>query len=106
MTERDTAGYLLWRAVVGDGSTPARSSATLVTPRLIESTGAGEMYEWLDQNTLAGTTYAYWLNEVDANGNFTEYGPVVIRVDGAVSDEPAPLPPIKPARRFIRVMAE
>lgn len=106
IAERDTAGYALWRTRVADGAIPVQSAAALITPQMIQATGAGSNYEWLDRATVPDTTYAYWLSEMNVNGNFTEYGPVVIRVDGVVSDETSPLPPVKPVQKRIHMIAE
>jgi hypothetical protein len=76
-----------------------------VTPELIQAEGSGSSYAWLDTDTRAGTTYAYWLTEVTLSGEASEHGPVIIKVDGSVADEPIPLP-VKPGRRAGGPIAE
>jgi hypothetical protein len=71
--ETDTWGFRLLRS-----ATANRSDATVVTPQVIPSQGrggGGATYAWLDASAIAGTTYSYWLQEIELNGTTIEYGP-------------------------------
>ncbi|NJN65930.1 MAG: hypothetical protein HC884_04040 [Chloroflexaceae bacterium] len=71
--ELDTWGFLLWRS--SDGR---RASAEQVTTELIPSRGrstGGATYAWTDAAVKEGTTYTYWLQEIEVDGSVHEYGP-------------------------------
>jgi len=84
MQELNTLGFNLLRAESSDG-TPSRASATAMNEMLILGTElSGASYGYVDRYTEGDVTYAYWLQEVDFNGQVTEYGPVTLRVDSAI----------------------
>lgn len=71
--EANTWGFHLWRS--RDGT---RANAIRVTDTLILAQGsrsAGAVYRWTDSSAVAGTTYSYWLEEVEINGTSNVYGP-------------------------------
>ncbi len=45
-------------------------------PAQAPGSGQGAAYEWQDDELEAGTTYYYWLEDVDTNGQTTSHGPV------------------------------
>jgi len=72
--EINTWGYHLYRTSDGD-----RAHAERVTPALILAQGrgsAGAAYTWTDTDVAEGTTYSYWLQEVEIDETTSEYGPV------------------------------
>jgi hypothetical protein len=76
-TERDSAGFHLFRAEEGD-----RSQAQRITPALIPARGSasqGAAYQWLDRTALPDTRYHYWLQEREVGGRLNEYGPAIVR---------------------------
>lgn len=78
-TERDTAGFQLYRATRNE-----RAAAVEVTPELIPARGGpavGATYSWTDNAAPAGPVF-YWLVEVEHDGDLAEYGPVSPAVPG------------------------
>jgi hypothetical protein len=72
--EVDTLGFHVYRSASGK-----RADAERVTPNLIQARGRGQggaEYGWTDTDVEAGTTYTYWLEEVEVGGEMNEYGPV------------------------------
>ncbi|HSN77593.1 MAG TPA: right-handed parallel beta-helix repeat-containing protein [Anaerolineae bacterium] len=75
VSEIDNLGFNLWRGVSPDGP-DTQLNASLIPSQAPGST-LGYSYAWTDQTDLvAGTTYFYWLEDVDANGEVTRHGPV------------------------------
>jgi uncharacterized repeat protein (TIGR01451 family) len=71
--ELDTWGFHLYRST--DGS---RANAVRVTPELIIGRGRGQeqtVYTWIDRDVAEGTSYTYWLQEIELDGSTHEYGP-------------------------------
>ena len=79
--EIDTFGFHLYRS-----SDDQRSSAVRVTPTLIAALGrnAGASYEFVDTTAKPGQAYAYWLQEVELDGDLIDYGPTLLPGIGAV----------------------
>jgi uncharacterized repeat protein (TIGR01451 family) len=76
--ELNTWGFYLYRSA--DGS---RASAIRVTPEIILGQGRGQggaSYSWLDTDAQTGTTYTYWLQEIELNGVVNEYGPATAHI--------------------------
>jgi uncharacterized repeat protein (TIGR01451 family)/fimbrial isopeptide formation D2 family protein len=72
-SERNTFGYTILR-----GTTPNRASAIAVSV-LITARGGENVdtsYMWDDPTAEPGTTYYYWLQETEVNGQTNDYGPV------------------------------
>ncbi len=72
-SELNTRGFNLWR-----GTSPAgpdiRLNATLI-PSQSQGNPGGFSYAWEDRaNLVPGTTYFYWLEDVDLSGNVTRHG--------------------------------
>ena len=65
------------------------AKAQLVTPVQIlskGSSGGGADYYWVDASATKGTTYTYWLEEVDINGQHEMFGPArLAQVSGAAT---------------------
>jgi hypothetical protein len=78
-TEVDTLGFHLHRARVGDGAR-IRINGSLIASRTPPGSSSGAAYEFVDDGVQAGVAYDYWLEEVDAYGQGTRYGPVQVRV--------------------------
>lgn len=72
--EFNTRGFHIVRSSTGN-----RSDAVDITAELIAARGRisqGATYQWADLTALPGTTYTYWLVEVETNGATHDYGPV------------------------------
>ncbi len=72
--EINTLGFYLYRSSNG-----ARATASRVTPGLLAARGSssgGERYSFLDTGATPGSTYTYWLVEVERGGQTSEYGPL------------------------------
>jgi hypothetical protein len=75
VSEMGNLGFNLWRGVSPDE--PDTQLNTSLIPSQAPGSTQGYSYEWTDQaNLVAGTTYYYWLESVDANGPVTRHGPV------------------------------
>lgn len=64
--EMNLRGFHLWRS-----STGQRADAVQITPTLIYSRGSastGAEYQVVDPHVTNGTTYTYWLQEVETTG--------------------------------------
>lgn len=73
--ELNTWGFHLYRSADG-----TRANAVRVTPTLIPGRGRGQettTYTWTDTAVEAGTSYSYWLQEIELDGDTIEYGPAV-----------------------------
>jgi hypothetical protein len=74
-SETDNLGFNLYRATTPDG-TPEQLNGELI-PSQVPGGGGGAIYEWEDTDVTEGTTYFYWLEAVDIQGNGSPYfGPV------------------------------
>lgn len=47
-------------------------------PSQVPGSGQGSFYEWADEALQLGTTYLYWLESVELNGNSSHHGPIEI----------------------------
>ncbi len=70
--ERDTWGFHLWRSSTGERAEARRMTDSLIPARGNTTTGAA--YTWIDHTIEPGTTYTYWLEEVEVSGRAHEYG--------------------------------
>lgn len=68
--ELDTLGFNIYRA---EGLKGVRIQ---VNPLLV--VGRGAAYRVWDTNIVSGTTYYYWLEEIEADYDVSEYGPVLV----------------------------
>ncbi|MFZ1793316.1 MAG: hypothetical protein WAU96_07840 [Anaerolineae bacterium] len=88
MSEMNTAGFAILRSTANNGQLGAPGTADVITS-FIQSRGmSGGEYLWQDRATQPGTTYAYWLQEIQADGSLRNHGPVLISVNGAVVGNP------------------
>ena len=71
-SEVQTAGFHVYRADDPHGS-PERVSAQLLPAT--DDPLAGGTYTFVDRAVTAGTTYHYWLEDVDLSGTMTRHGP-------------------------------
>jgi uncharacterized repeat protein (TIGR01451 family) len=72
--ELNTWGFHLYRSADG-----RRAGAERVTATIIRATGSGQggdSYSWVDSSAQPGVTYTYWLEEVELDGDRSEFGPV------------------------------
>ena len=75
VSEMNNLGFNLWRGT-SPNAPDTQLNASLIPSQAPGST-QGYSYEWTDQaNLVAGTTYYYWLESVDAYGVTTRHGPV------------------------------
>ncbi|MFZ2362390.1 MAG: hypothetical protein WA040_23825, partial [Anaerolineae bacterium] len=74
-SELNNRGFNLYR-----GTSPAgwdRQLNTALIPSQSQGSPSGFVYTWEDRDGLvAGTTYYYWLQDVDLSGAMTVHGPV------------------------------
>lgn len=70
--ELNVHGFHLWRSTTG-----SRANATPLTPTLIYSQGTastGMVYEFIDNTVDYGTSYTYWLEQVEVGGRQEDVG--------------------------------
>ena len=100
-SELENRGFNLYRGT--DPSAPERQLNDTLIPSQSPGNPGGFIYTWEDRADLApGTTYFYWVEDVDMNGVATRHGPVsvdysvptAVRVldAGAVTTLPLALP--------------
>lgn len=78
--EVNTVGFVIFRTDASD-----QYMGTPMMTNLIESQGmSGASYSWRDTSAQPGASYAYWLREVNENGEIQEFGPVYVSVDGTM----------------------
>ncbi len=94
-TEFDNLGFHLYRAGAADGP------RTRLTDRLIPSqdpgSPVGATYTFVDETAAPGSTYFYWLEDVDVYGVATPHGPVAAAVPSVkvLPGRPRPAPGIR-----------
>ncbi len=95
VSEIGNLGFNLWRGVSPTAPDLLLNSALI--PSAAPGSSQGFSYEWLDSNDLVGgTTYYYWLEDVDSSGAVTRHGPVsaafsaptAVRLTGAEANPP------------------
>lgn len=74
VSERNNLGFNLYRSSNADGPSEQLNSGLI--PAQAPGSGQGAGYEWLDTTVEAGSTYFYWLEDVDVDGNTTMHGPI------------------------------
>lgn len=81
--ELETLGFNIYRSETIEGR------RTRVNPRLIISRGAagGADYRLWDSDAVAGATYYYWLEEIEADYDKAEYGPAVVETTTSRKEE-------------------
>lgn len=77
ISELDNLGFNLYRSTEFSGTEGEliQLNSALI-PSQAPGSGQGSMYEWFDTDVQAGTTYYYWLKDVDVNGERGLHGPV------------------------------
>jgi hypothetical protein len=77
-TELNNRGFNLWRSTSPAG-TRIKLNNTLIPSQSQGLPGSGFQYTWPDSRDLVpGTTYHYWLEDLDANGTLTPHEPVSV----------------------------
>jgi subtilisin family serine protease len=92
-SELDTLGFHIYRADSPNGC-QTRLNAGLI-PGQVPGSPMGAIYQFVDDTASLGTTYHYWLEAVDVDGQSTFYGPVsaeVTAVRRLLTTRPRPAP--------------
>ena len=98
-SELNNRGFNLYRGVTPDG--PDRQLNETLIPSQSQGSPGGFSYTWEDAADLVpGTTYFYWLDDVDLDGVVTRHGPVsvdfvvptAVALDGVQANPAAALP--------------
>jgi hypothetical protein len=92
-SERDSAGFHLFRASSANRNEATRLTATLIPARGSASQGA--RYTWLDTSATTGTVYHYWLQEYEMSGGRNEYGPVIVGARSLTTNQNTYLPIVR-----------
>ncbi len=80
-SEVNTVGFNLYRSESKDGP------FTQINTQVIPTTGdavTGSKYRYEDKEVLAGRTYYYQLEDVEAGGTTTRHGPIIITAQGSL----------------------
>ena len=81
--ESNNLGFNVYRNTSQEmPDTPLNSS---LIPAAAPGSGMGSLYEYQDVDVTTGTTYYYWLGDVDVAGNETRHGPVSITLEEATA---------------------
>jgi hypothetical protein len=93
-SEIDNLGFNLYRADSQVGQL-VKINANLIASQNMGS-AVGAAYSFLDESAVPGTTYYYWVEDIDASGTATKHGPAVARTSAAKAlpgrPRPAPMP--------------
>ena len=73
-TEIDNLGFNLYRSESAGG--PRNQLNQGLIPGQAPGSPVGAVYTWQDQEVETGTTYYYWLEDVDTHSAATQHGPV------------------------------
>jgi hypothetical protein len=77
-SEENTFGFLLYRSESPDRSTAVRITQDAIPAQV--GNGGGASYAYEDETVSTGNSpnkvYYYWLQEVETDGDTTDYGPV------------------------------
>jgi hypothetical protein len=87
--EIDNLGFNVYRADSQVGQ------LVKINPHLIATRNPGSVvgtaYSFLDESVVPGSTYTYWLEDIDGSGTATKHGPVAARMR-ALPGRPRPAP--------------
>ena len=80
VSELDNRGFNLYRGVSPDVNDPDRRRLNeFLIPSQSQGNPGGFIYTWEDRADLVpGTTYFYWVEDVDTFGSATMHGPVSV----------------------------
>jgi hypothetical protein len=73
-SEVNNLGFNLWRATTPEA--PVEQLNGEMIPAQSPGGNQGHAYEWVDAHMVSGTTYYYWLEDIDFYGVRTFHGPV------------------------------
>jgi hypothetical protein len=76
-SETDVSGYYVFRSLEDNVSSAIQVSTFI--PATNTSTEAE--YSYVDEEVMPNTTYFYWLQNMDMNGDITYHGPVTVHVN-------------------------
>lgn len=79
VSEGDNLGFNLYRATEVDGVQEQLNPSLI--PAQAPGSGQGADYSFRDTNVETGSTYFYWLEDVDINGYTTIHGPISATVN-------------------------
>ncbi|NLT72651.1 MAG: DUF11 domain-containing protein [Chloroflexi bacterium] len=93
-SELNNVGFNLYRAESAEGER-VKLNGDLIPARALGSV-SGAAYSYTDSAVVAGATYYYWLEDVDASGAATIHGPVTasLSVSAPPAEEPPSVPPV------------
>jgi len=94
-SETDVSGFYIFRNTTNDLST-----AIVVSPLIgATNTSSETEYSYTDMEVAPNTTYYYWLQNVDLNGNYVFHGPVNVTVvhSGQIIE-----PPVIPVETMLK----
>jgi hypothetical protein len=97
-TEVDNLGFNLYRAESADG--PRTQLNDGLIPSQMPGSPMGASYQFVDESARPGSTYFYWLEDVDVYGVATMYGPTYAELPPArklvvVRPRPTPQPALE-----------
>jgi len=87
-TEMDTAGFNLYRSDNPDGP------FVKINPSVIPASSnplTGSAYSYQDKGVLPGRTYYYELEEIDARGSLSRFGPISVQARAGLPSWIVPL---------------
>lgn len=95
--ELDNLGFNLYRS--STAALPDEPLNASLIPSQAPGSSQGASYAWADHSATPGTTYFYWLEDVDTNGRVTRHGPLRVPYHpptaltlSALTSPPSPTP--------------
>jgi hypothetical protein len=79
ISEQDNQGFNVLRGT--SANAPAEQLNEALIPSQAPDSSEGFGYEWIDAQVQQGTTYYYWLEDVDVGGRVTRHGPVSATIE-------------------------
>ena len=74
-SEVDLLGFNLYRSDSGEPGSFDQLNQGLI-PAQAAGSPSGARYEWIDTDVVPGSVFFYLLEDLDINGQTTEYGPI------------------------------